>query len=78
MVSGREGMIGATAEALDDFESQGSVFVHGERWSARSQRPVRKGELLRVTAVTGLVLEVVPLATTGQATELNHPRGDFR
>lgn len=56
VVSGHEGMLGAEAEALEDFDAEGWVRVHGETWSAQSPRPVRKGERLRVKTQTGLRL----------------------
>jgi membrane-bound serine protease (ClpP class) len=34
--------------------------VHGERWRVRSSAPVRRGQKLRVTAMQGLILDVVP------------------
>jgi membrane-bound serine protease (ClpP class) len=58
VVSGREAMIGAVAEAMEDFDEHGFVWVHGERWHAHSDRPVRKGEKVRVRAIDGLVLTV--------------------
>jgi membrane-bound serine protease (ClpP class) len=58
VVTGREAMIGTTAEALEDFVEMGQVWVHGERWHARSDRPVHKGDKLRVTAIDGLMLSV--------------------
>jgi membrane-bound serine protease (ClpP class) len=61
IVSGREGMIGEIAEAAEDFERHGAVFLHGERWNAQTHRAVRKGESLRVTAIDGLVLHVTPV-----------------
>jgi membrane-bound serine protease (ClpP class) len=60
VVSGREEMIGAAGEALEDLEGEGWARVHGERWRVRSRAPLRAGERLRVTAVHGLVLEVEP------------------
>jgi membrane-bound serine protease (ClpP class) len=59
VVSGREEMIGAPGEALEDFAREGWARVHGERWKVRSGSPVRRGERLRVTAIDGLTLEVV-------------------
>jgi membrane-bound serine protease (ClpP class) len=53
-------MIGATAEALDDFQDEGWARVHGEQWKVRAQRPVRRGQRLRVTGMHGLVLSVEP------------------
>lgn len=59
VVSGREQMIGASAEALEDFAREGWARVHGERWKVRSPEPVRRGERLRVTAIDGLILDVI-------------------
>jgi len=60
VVSGREHMLGATGEALGDFDLEGWARVHGEQWKVRSSRPVRRGQKLRVTAMEGLVLRVEP------------------
>lgn len=60
VVSGREEMIGATAEAMEDFSGTGRVHAHGEIWSARSDRPVKAGQNLRIRNVDGLTLEVEP------------------
>jgi len=56
VLTGREQMIGASAEALEDFEQEGWARVHGESWRVRSNVPVRRGERLRVTAIDGLIL----------------------
>jgi len=58
VVSGREEMIGAAGEALEDFDGEGWARVHGERWRVRAARPVRRGQRLRVAAIDGLVLTV--------------------
>jgi membrane-bound serine protease (ClpP class) len=58
VVTGREAMIGAVAEAMEDFDETGQVWIHGERWHAVSDRPVHKGDKLRVTAIDGLILSV--------------------
>src|SRR5690349_857774 len=58
VVSGREHMIGASAEALEDFEGEGWARVRGESWRVRAAVPVRRGERLRVTSMQGLVLTV--------------------
>jgi len=60
VVSGREEMVGASAEALADFDLEGWARVHGEQWKVRSSRPVRRGQKLRVTGMQGLVLSVEP------------------
>src|SRR5581483_1895158 len=58
VVSGREHMIGAAGEALEDFDGEGWARVRGEQWRVRARGPVRRGERLRVTAMQGLVLTV--------------------
>jgi len=58
VVTGREQMIGAAGEALEDFEREGWARVHGESWRVRSNAPVRRGERLRVKAIDGLILTV--------------------
>jgi membrane-bound serine protease (ClpP class) len=58
VVSGIEEMTGAPAQALEDFDDEGQVWVHGERWLARSRNPVTKGQRLKITMVDGLVLHV--------------------
>jgi len=58
VVSGREQMIGAAGEALEDFEREGWARVRGESWRVRSGVPVRQGQRLRVTAMEGLILTV--------------------
>jgi membrane-bound serine protease (ClpP class) len=64
VVSGREEMIGATGEALADFEGEGWARVHGEQWKVRASRPVRRGQKLTVTGMQGLVLSVEPALDT--------------
>jgi membrane-bound serine protease (ClpP class) len=64
VVTGREEMLGATAEALGDFDAEGWARVHGEQWKVRTSRPVRRGEKLRVTAMEGLLLRVEPAGIT--------------
>lgn len=61
VVSGIEEMTHQDAQALDDFNEEGDVWTHGERWRARTNRPVRKGQSLKVTAVDGLLLHVEPV-----------------
>ncbi len=61
VVSGREEMIGAVAEALEAFEDSGKVRTHGEIWYARTEHPVTAGQKVRITNVHGLILEVEPM-----------------
>jgi membrane-bound serine protease (ClpP class) len=58
VVSGAEAMLGQTAEVLEDFSGRGNVFLEGERWLAESLQPVHKGQLVRVTAIHGLVVNI--------------------
>lgn len=60
VVSGREAMIGAVGEAREDFDAEGWMQIRGELWRARTNRPVRRGEQLRVRAIEGLVLVAEP------------------
>lgn len=60
VVSGREEMIGARGEVLDDFATEGWIRVHGENWKARSAVPLARGQRVRVVTIEGLVLEVMP------------------
>ena len=58
VVTGREHLIGAQAEALDDFQGEGWARVQGETWRVRAGAPVRRGQRLRVKAIDGLTLTV--------------------
>jgi membrane-bound serine protease (ClpP class) len=58
VVSGQEQMIGSLGEALEDLESEGWARVEGERWRVVSSRPLRRGQKVKVTGVTGLTLRV--------------------
>jgi membrane-bound serine protease (ClpP class) len=58
VVSGREELVGAHGEALEDIAQEGWARVHGERWRVRTGAPLHAGEGLRVTAVRGLILDV--------------------
>jgi len=60
VVSGVEGLSREVAEAVEDFERQGLVRVHGELWTAVSPEPVRSGQRLRIRKVDGLVIQVEP------------------
>jgi membrane-bound serine protease (ClpP class) len=60
VVSGREYLIGALGEALDDFDAEGWARVQGEQWKVRASRPVRRGQKLRVTGMQGLILTAEP------------------
>lgn len=58
--SGAEQLIGAHAVALDDFHIQGHVRLHGERWNAVCDVPVKQGDTLKVVRLDGLTVYVTP------------------
>ena len=66
VVTGAEELLHETGRALESFERSGHVLVHGESWQARSDTPVRKGEMIRVTGRDGLQLQVQVQEIHGQ------------
>lgn len=62
VATGAQGIVGEIGVASTDLAPDGRVFVHGELWSASSQRPIQKGARVRVIHVDGLQLLVEPLA----------------
>ncbi|MDD3518343.1 MAG: nodulation protein NfeD [Chromatiales bacterium] len=63
-VTGAEEMQGLIGEAMEDFETEGRVWIHSEIWNARTSRPLRKGDRLRVLRMDGLRLDVEPVSET--------------
>ena len=59
---GREGLIGELGEAVVAIDPDGVVLVRGAPWRARTNRatPIAAGDVIRVSEVDGLVLEVEP------------------
>lgn len=64
VVSGREELIGAAGEMLEDCEREGWARVHGETWRVRAPGALHRGQRVRVRAIDGLVLQVTPEADT--------------
>jgi membrane-bound serine protease (ClpP class) len=60
VVSGRENIVGARGEALENFTGEGWVRVQSETWRARSATPLTRGQRIRVTRIDGLTLSVDP------------------
>jgi membrane-bound serine protease (ClpP class) len=60
--TGAEALVGRYAQARAAMAPgvPGPVAIHGELWQARSEAPIREGGIVRVTAVNGLTLTVVP------------------
>ncbi len=69
VVSGLEQLLGADATVMDDFEHQGRVSIHSEVWNAFSNKPLRKGQQVRVISIKGLTLEVEPFGFSKQEEE---------
>jgi membrane-bound serine protease (ClpP class) len=59
VTTGREGLIGQTAEARTDLTPEGTVFLQGEHWKAvLEEGTAQKGEKVRVMDVEGFCLRV--------------------
>nr|WP_183384837.1 nodulation protein NfeD [Halomonas stenophila] len=58
--TGQEELLGNEAQVLEDFQGEGHVRLHGERWNARSRRPLNRGQVVRVVGIDGLTVEVEP------------------
>lgn len=65
VVSGREELVGSAGEALEDCERDGWARVHGETWHIRTAAPLKRGQRVRVSAIDGLLLDVVPESKNG-------------
>jgi membrane-bound serine protease (ClpP class) len=61
VVTGVQGLIGEKGVAQTNLTPQGTVFVHGELWDAVSSSDLVVGQLVVVTQVNGLVLQVEPI-----------------
>jgi membrane-bound serine protease (ClpP class) len=62
VTTGRQGLVGTHAIALDSLEPEGRVRVGDELWSAHSETPVEPGADVEITGMSGLRLTVRPLA----------------
>jgi membrane-bound serine protease (ClpP class) len=65
VVSGREELIGSTGVVLEDFEREGWARIHGETWRIVSAAPLKAGRRVRVAAMNGLLLDVLPESSEG-------------
>jgi membrane-bound serine protease (ClpP class) len=65
IVSGREEMIGRVGEVIEDCDHEGWARVHGETWRIHGSTPLKAGQRVRVAALNGLSLEVVPETQQG-------------
>lgn len=65
LVSGRDAFIGRSGEVLDDCTDEGWANIGGETWRVRCAVPLKAGQRIRVTGMSGLQLDVVPEAAKG-------------
>jgi membrane-bound serine protease (ClpP class) len=65
VVTGREAILGAEGIVEEIFNSKELlVKINGELWKATAQNPVKKGQKIRISGLTGLTLKVEPLNET--------------
>ncbi len=76
--SGREGLVGSFAEAIEDLEPEGMVRCHGEIWKARikGDQNIKKGTVARVVKIEGLVLLVEPFERKDEKKEVHKNDGN--
>lgn len=51
-------LIGSVGETRTKVHHEGSVYVLGEMWTARSEKPIKEGVLVKVVGREGFVLDV--------------------
>jgi membrane-bound serine protease (ClpP class) len=62
VVSGAEEIEHATGEVISTVDATGGwVYMLGERWQARSDRPIAAGTPVRVVSRDGLTVRVEPI-----------------
>jgi membrane-bound serine protease (ClpP class) len=69
VTTGAEGLLGQRGTAETDLSPSGRVFVTGELWSAVSETPLPRGEVIIVTGRDGMTLRVKPAAGQARHTE---------
>jgi len=57
-VTGYEGMVGRSGRAESDLDPEGWVAVQGERWRARADERIARGDRIEVVSGSGLELRV--------------------
>lgn len=57
-------VLGAIGEARTKVHHEGSVYVKGEAWTARSEKAIKSGAMVKVTGRQGFVLEVIEVKQT--------------
>ena len=65
LVSGSGQLVGRSAEVVEVTGVEGWATVQGELWKVRGHGALRRGEIVRIEAVTGHTLEVVTETNPG-------------
>lgn len=69
-MTGAEGLVGTEGEVTAAIGRRGGkIFVHGEYWFAESASDLPEGAKVTVVKVHGMTLAVVPLESSGAATQ---------
>ncbi|PTO75954.1 NfeD family protein [Vibrio splendidus] len=61
VTTGMEAVVGDTGKVVSGFPGEGRVLVEGEIWQAQCANELQAGQLIRVTKLTGLLLDVEAL-----------------
>ena len=54
-------LIGIQTKAITDIHVEGTIHVDGEDWTAKSSKPVKTGQMVKVVGRNGLILIVEPV-----------------
>lgn len=68
MLPNARGIVGMTGRAESEISPEGTVFVRGELWRARSRSTIAYGESVSVIGITDLTLDVRPSNTARHST----------
>ncbi|MEC7306854.1 NfeD family protein [Vibrio gigantis] len=61
VTTGMEAVVGDTGKVVSGFPGAGRVLVEGEIWQAKCASELQAGQIIRVTKLTGLLLDVEAL-----------------
>ncbi len=70
VVSGREQLLGATGEVLEQRQGEWWARVHSELWRVKGTVPLIANQKVRVVGMEGLVLTVEPIAADDQVNRM--------
>ncbi len=76
VTTGREGLVTERGVARTELAPRGTVFVHGELWSAEASPPVAAGTPVEVVSVDGMLLRVKPYGTAVETQESRRRRAN--